>query len=78
MNPFEEFLVLNYRENDSPQPQVLLALGLLKTNPLPFKPPLYSRVVPTRYKKLFLSTAILTLFSSKTLSFSPIPPSKSN
>jgi len=34
--------------NDVPQPQEVFALGLLKTNPLPFKPPEYSRVVPAR------------------------------
>jgi hypothetical protein len=35
-----------YNENDSPQPQVLVALGLLKTNPIPFKPPENSKMVP--------------------------------
>ena len=28
-----------YTLNEVPQPQVVLALGLLNTNPLPFKPP---------------------------------------
>lgn len=47
---FGHFLsfIRNYREKLSPQPQVLLALGLLKIKPLPFSPPEYSRVVPTR------------------------------
>ena len=43
--PFSFFF---YSEKLSPQPQVRCALGLLNTNPLPFKPPEYSRVVPIR------------------------------
>ena len=41
-------LISNYKEKLSPQPHVLDALGLLKTNPFPFKPPEYSKVVPAR------------------------------
>jgi len=68
---------MNYNEKLSPQPQVLLALGLLNINPFPFKPPENSKVVPTKYKKLFLSTTILTSLSSKILSFSCCLLSKS-
>src|SRR5687767_656188 len=39
----------HYTAKLSPQAQVLLALGLLKKNPLPFKPSLNSNVVFTRY-----------------------------
>ena len=46
-------------EKLSPQPQVREALGLLKAKPLPLRPPLYSKTVPAKYKKLFLLTAIL-------------------
>ena len=49
-------LLIDYKLKDSPHPQVLFALGLLNTNPVPLRPPEYSNVVPTRYKKLFLST----------------------
>src|SRR5690606_20860340 len=59
-----------YREKLSPQPQVRLALGLLNTKPAPLRPPEYSRVVPIRYRKLFLSTIILTPLSSNILSSS--------
>ena len=31
-----------------PQPQLVLAFGLLKTKPLPLRPPEYSRIVPAR------------------------------
>ncbi|GAL62766.1 hypothetical protein JCM19300_3334 [Algibacter lectus] len=37
---------------------------------MPFNPPEYSRVVPIKYKKLFLSTMIFTPLSIKTLSSS--------
>ena len=37
-----------YKEKLSPHPHVLSALGLEKTNPLPFKPPEKSRVVPIK------------------------------
>ena len=60
-------------EKLSPQPQVREAFGLLNTNPFPFKPPENSKMVPAKYKNDFFSTAIFTLLSSKTLSFSPIP-----
>jgi hypothetical protein len=35
-------------EKDSPQPQVLLALGLLNTKPFPLRPPENSKMVPAR------------------------------
>jgi hypothetical protein len=42
--------VIIYTAKLSPQPQVLEALGLLKTKPLPFNPPEYSKIVPIKYK----------------------------
>ena len=58
----------NYTAKLSPQPQLRLALGLLKWNPLPFSPSEKSSVVSQRYKKLFRSVTSLTPWSSKTWS----------
>ena len=40
-------------EKLDPQPQVLLAFGLLNTKPFPFSPPEKSSSVPLRYKRDF-------------------------
>ena len=50
-NLVEQFVLAHFRSYTaklSPQPQVRVALGLLNAKPLPFKPPLYSNVVPSR------------------------------
>ena len=39
---------LTYTLNEVPQPQVVLAFGLLNTKPLPLSPPEYSSTVPAR------------------------------
>jgi hypothetical protein len=41
-------ICFNYALKDSPQPQVFEALGLLKINPLPFKPSEKSKIVPDK------------------------------
>ena len=48
LTSFGEQVVRRYTPKEVPQPQVVLALGLLKTKPLPFRPPEYSRIVPAR------------------------------
>src|SRR5689334_987552 len=55
----------DYTEKLSPQPQVRLALGLLKAKPLPFNPSLKSSSVPARYKNDFISKAMRMPLSSK-------------
>ena len=65
-------------EKEFPQPQLFLALGLLKTKPLPLSPPEKSNSMPLMNNKLLGSTATRTSSASKILSLTSAFSTKSN
>jgi len=60
----------NQAEKEVPQPQVSLALGLLKTNPLLLRPSSQSISIPRRYREWALSMKIRIPEKSYTVSLS--------